>query len=108
MSKVSASYRKTLPHLVAIQCFVQGLEVSQQRESAQTLHEAEALSCKSQLAFSCVAMRVSDGVPHSTSTYLCVLVPSEGSSNGAGSKFRVSAGRQEESGPGSYVTVAWC
>lgn len=108
MSKVSASYRKTLPDLVAIQCFVQGLEVSQQRESAQTLHKAEALSCKSGLPFKCAAMRVSDGVPHSTSTYLSVLGPSEGSCNGAGSKFRASAGRQEESGPGSCVTVAWC
>lgn len=107
MSKVSASYRKTLPDLVATQCFFfQGLEVSQQPENAQMFHKAKPLSCKSQLLFKCVAMRVTDRVPHSSSSYLSVLVPSEGTCNGAGNKFRLSAGRQEESGAGSYVTVA--
>lgn len=42
----------------------------------------------------------------SSSSYLSVLVPSEGSCNPTGNKFRASAGRREESGAGSCVRVA--
>lgn len=76
--------------------------------SAQMFHKAEPLSCKSQLPFKCAAARASDRVAHTTSSYLSALVPSEGSCNGAGNKFRASTGRQEESGAGSPATVAPC
>lgn len=99
MSKVSSNCRQTRPHLVAIQCFVQGLEVSQQPESAHMFHKAETLSCKSQFPFKSGATRGSD-------CYLSVLPPFEVSGNGAGNKFRASAGREEKSGAGSGVQVA--
>lgn len=117
MSKVSACSTTTAPDLVAIQCFVQGFFPKQpgslcclihQPESAQMLHKAEAWSCKPQLPFKCVAMRVPDCVARATSSYLSVLVPSEDACNGAENKFRASAGRQGESGAGSLAVVARC
>lgn len=72
------------------------------------LHKAECRSCKAQLTLKCVAMCVPDCVARATSSYLSVLVPSEDAWIGAENKFRVSAGRQEESGAGSLVVVAWC
>lgn len=68
----------------------------------------QPLSCKSQLPFKRVAVRDAGRVAHATSSYLGVLVPSEDTCIGAGNKFRVSAGRQEESGAGSLVAAARC
>lgn len=114
MSKVNASSTTTASNLVAIQCFVECFFPKQpwslcclihQPESAQMLHKAESWSCKPQLPFKCVAMRVPDCVARATSSYLSVLVPSEDDCNGDENKFRASAGRQEESGAGSLVVT---